>query len=56
MLEITIVICLFIFFTIALILKSIENKYIIADGLIEILENLNMRTEKLENKIEEHKI
>ena len=56
MLAITIVICIFLFLTIALILNSIEKKYIINDELIQILENLNTRTERLEKKIEEHKI
>ena len=36
MLAITIVICIFLFLTIALILNSIEKKYIINDELIQI--------------------
>ena len=48
MLGITIVICIFLFLTTALILSTIEKKYIVNDELVEILENLNGRIEKLE--------
>ena len=48
MLAITIVICIFLFLTTALILNTIEKKYIVNDELVEILENLNGRIEKLE--------
>ena len=47
MLAITIVICIFLFLTTALILNTIEKKYIVNDELVEILENLNGRIEKL---------
>ena len=48
MLAITIVICIFLFLTTALILNTIEKKYIVNDELVEILEDLNKRVEKLE--------
>ena len=48
MLAITIVICIFLFFTTALILSTIEKKYIVSDELLEVMENLNERIEKLE--------
>ena len=48
MLAITIVICIFLFLTTALILNTIEKKYIVNDELVEILEDLNGRIEKLE--------
>ena len=48
MLAITIIICIFLFLTTALILSTIEKKYIVNDELVEILENLNERIEKLE--------
>ena len=54
MLAITIVICIFLFLTTALILNTIEKKYIVNDELVEILENLNGRIEKLEK--EKHNI
>ena len=38
MLAITIVICIFLFLTTALILSTIEKKYIVNDELVEILE------------------
>ena len=48
MLAITIVICVFLFLTTALILGQIEKKYIVNDELVEILENLNDRITILE--------
>ena len=48
MLAITIVICIFLFLTTALILNTIEKKYIVNDEVIIILEDLNKRIEKLE--------
>ncbi len=48
MLAITIVICIFLFLTTALILNTIEKKYIVNDEVIIILEDLNNRIEKLE--------
>ncbi len=48
MLAITIVICVFLFLTTALILGQIEKKYIVNDEVIIILEDLNKRIEKLE--------
>jgi hypothetical protein len=50
MLGITIVICIFLFLTTALILNTIEKKYIINNELLEILENLNERLIILEKK------
>ena len=50
MLAITIVICIFLFLTTALILSTIEKKYIVNDELVEILENLNERIIILEKK------
>ena len=50
MLGITIVICIFLFLTTALILSTIEKKYIVNDELVEILENLNERIIILEKK------
>lgn len=48
MLAIIIVICIFLFLVTALILNTIEKKYIINDELIEILENFESRIMKLE--------
>ncbi|MDR2879073.1 MAG: hypothetical protein LBV03_04080 [Fusobacteriales bacterium] len=48
MLAITIVICIFLFFTTGLILGSIEKKWSFSDELIEILENFESRITKLE--------
>ena len=50
MLGITIVICIFLFLTTALILSTIEKKYIVNNELVEILENLNERIIILEKK------
>ena len=50
MLAITIIICIFLFLTTALILSTIEKKYIVNDELLEILENLNERIIILEKK------
>ena len=50
MLAITIIICIFLFLTTALILSTIEKKYIVNDELVEILENLNERIIILEKK------
>ena len=50
MLAITIVICIFLFLTTALILSTIEKKYIVNDELVGILENLNDRIIILERK------
>ena len=48
MLAITIVICIFLFLTTALILSTIEKRYIVNDEVVIILEDLNKRIEKLE--------
>ena len=53
MLAITIVICVFLFLTTALILGQIEKKYIVNDEVIEILEDLNKRIVILEKKVKE---
>ncbi|MBP9479530.1 MAG: hypothetical protein KBF12_13040 [Sebaldella sp.] len=50
MLGITIVICVFLFMTTALILSTIENKSKINNELLDILENLNERLKILEKK------
>ncbi len=50
MLAITIVICIFLFMTTALILSTIEKKYIVNDELVAILEDLNERIIILEKK------
>ena len=51
MLAITIVICIFLFLTTALILSTIEKRYIVNDELVEILENLNERIVIMEKKV-----
>ena len=50
MLGMTIVICIFLFLTTALILSTVEKKYSANNDLLEILENLNERIKKLENQ------
>lgn len=51
MLGITIVICIFLFLTTALILSTIEKKYIVNNELLDILENFNERITILEKKV-----
>ena len=53
MLGITIVICIFLFMTTALILSTIENKNRMNNDLLEILENLDERLKLLEKKSKE---
>lgn len=50
MLGITIVICIFLFLTTALILNTIEKRHRMNNELLEIIENLNERIIKLERK------
>jgi hypothetical protein len=49
----TIVICIFLFLTTALIVNCIEKKYTANDEVIIILEHLTKRIEKLEKKVRE---
>ncbi len=48
MLGITIIICVFLFMTTALIMSTIENKAKMNNELLDILENLNDRIKILE--------
>ena len=50
MLGITIVICIFLFLTTALIINTIEKRSILNDDLLEIIEDLNERIIKLEKQ------
>ena len=50
MLGVTIVICIFLFLTTALILNTIVKKSIVNDDLLEIIENLSERIIKLERQ------
>ena len=50
MLGMTIVICIFLFMTTALILSTIEKRSEMSNEILEILENLNERLKILERK------
>ena len=53
MLGMTIVICIFLFMTTALILSTVEKRSEINSDLLEILENLNERLKRVEKKLEQ---
>ena len=53
MLAITIVICIFLFLTTALILSTVEKRSEINSELMDILENLNDRLKRVEKKLEQ---
>ncbi len=53
MLGMTIVICVFLFMTTALILSTVEKRSEINSELMDILENLNDRLKRVEKKLEQ---
>ena len=53
MLGMTIVICVFLFMTTALILSTVEKRSGINSELMDILENLNDRLKRVEKKLEQ---